>query len=60
MKDQTNPTLVEEIRVTQQCNIPFSIGKYRDEMYCDVVGMNAYSLIFRRPLQYDVDAKHVG
>jgi hypothetical protein len=29
-------------------------------MYCDMVGMNAYSLIFGRPLQYDVDAKHVG
>ena len=29
-------------------------------MYCDVVDMNACSLIFDRPCQYNVNAKHLG
>ena len=38
--------------------VSFSIGKYNDEMYCDVVDMDASHILFRRPWQYDVDAKH--
>ena len=39
-----------------------SIGKYNDEVYCDVVDiyMDACHILFRRPWQYDVDAKHLG
>ena len=40
--------------------MPFSIGKYRDEVYCDIVDMDACHLLFGRPWQYDVDAQHAG
>lgn len=49
-----------DIRVTERCEVPFSIGKYRDEVYCDVVDMEACHLLFGRPWQYDTDAKHHG
>ncbi|XP_031398494.1 uncharacterized protein LOC116209072 [Punica granatum] len=51
---------VGDIRVTERCKVPFSIGKYRDEVYCDVVDMEACHLLFGRPWQYDTDAKHHG
>ena len=38
--------------------MPFSIGKYHDEIYCDIVDMNAYHVLFGRLWQFDVDAKH--
>ena len=38
----------------------FSIGKYFDEVYCDIVDMKACNLLFRRPCQFDVDATHLG
>ncbi|PKI51038.1 hypothetical protein CRG98_028563 [Punica granatum] len=51
---------VGDIRVTERCKVPFSIVKYRDEVYCDVVDMEACHLLFGRPWQYDTDAKHHG
>ena len=42
------------------CKIPFSIGKYRDEVYCDVVKMNAYHILFGRPWQFNSDARPSG
>ena len=48
----------EQIAVNKRCRIPFSIGKYKDEVYCDVVDMDACQLLFGRPWQYDVDAQH--
>ena len=50
----------EKINVTERCRVPFSIGKYRDEVYCDIVDMDACHLLFGRPWQFDVDAKHEG
>jgi hypothetical protein len=35
------------------------VRKYKGEMYFDVVDIVAYSLIFSRPWQYDVDVKHL-
>ncbi|PKI54157.1 hypothetical protein CRG98_025452, partial [Punica granatum] len=52
--------IVGEIRVNERCKVPFSIGRYRDEVYCDVVDMEACHLLFGRPWQYDNDAKHLG
>ena len=46
--------------MNKRCIIPFSIGKYKDEVYCDVVDMDACQLLFGRPWQYDVDAQHSG
>ena len=37
-----------------------SIGKYNDEVYCDVVDMDAYHILFGRPWKYDGDAKYSG
>jgi hypothetical protein len=33
-----------------------SLGKYKDEVYCDIIDMNACNLLFDRPWQYDVNA----
>ena len=51
---------VREIRVNQCCRVSFSIGKYKNEMYCDVKDMDACSLIFGMHWQYDVNAKHLS
>ncbi|XP_031106244.1 uncharacterized protein LOC116010889 [Ipomoea triloba] len=42
-----------EIKVTKQALVPFSIGKYNDEILCDVVPMQATHVLFGRPWQYD-------
>ncbi|XP_031402603.1 uncharacterized protein LOC116212173 [Punica granatum] len=51
---------VGDIRVTERCKVPFFIGKYQDEVYCDVVDMEACHLLFGRPWQYNTDVKHHG
>ena len=33
--------VAEKIEVKERCKVLFSIGKYRDEVYCDVVDMDA-------------------
>ncbi|KAG5531974.1 hypothetical protein RHGRI_026552 [Rhododendron griersonianum] len=50
-----------EIKVTEVCCIPLSIGKsYRDAITCDVVDMDACHVLLGRPWQYDVDIVHKG
>ncbi|XP_039120519.1 uncharacterized protein LOC120256922 [Dioscorea cayenensis subsp. rotundata] len=49
-----------EIKVTEQCEIEFSIGKYKDKVVCDVVDMDACQIMLGRPWQFDVDAHHKG
>ncbi|KAL4363612.1 hypothetical protein GQ457_04G017480 [Hibiscus cannabinus] len=49
-----------EIRVTKQAHIPFSIGKYKDEILCDVVPMHAGHSLLGRPWQFDRIAIHDG
>ncbi|XP_060190610.1 uncharacterized protein LOC132619861 [Lycium barbarum] len=49
-----------EMRVNKQAIIKFSIGKYKDEILCDVVPMQACHLLLGRPWQFDVDAQHSG
>jgi len=41
-------------------NITFSIGKYVDEVVCDVVPMEASHLLLGRPWQYDRNITHDG
>ncbi|XP_059289236.1 uncharacterized protein LOC132042720 [Lycium ferocissimum] len=48
------------MRVNQQAIIKFSIGKYQDEILCDVVPMQAFHLLLGRPWQFDTDAQHSG
>nr|XP_027090404.1 uncharacterized protein LOC113711436 [Coffea arabica] len=45
-----------EVRVYKQVRVPFSIGKYIDEVVCDVAPMHATHVILGRPWQFD---KHV-
>jgi hypothetical protein len=40
--------------------VALSIGKYEDEVLCDVVPMHACHLLLGRPWQYDKRAKHDG
>ncbi|KAJ4705053.1 Transposon Ty3-I Gag-Pol polyprotein [Melia azedarach] len=49
-----------EIRVTKQVLISFSIGKYEDEVLCDVAPMHAGHLLLGRPWQFDRKVTHDG
>jgi hypothetical protein len=40
--------------------VPFSIGAYSDYDDCDVVLMEACSLLLGRPWQYDTNSLHSG
>ncbi|KAI4320605.1 hypothetical protein MLD38_034066 [Melastoma candidum] len=49
-----------DLRVTKQVMISFSIGKYHDEVLCDVVPMEASHLLLGRPWQFDRKTTHDG
>jgi hypothetical protein len=49
-----------KIRVSRSVRIPFFIGAYSDYVDCDVVPMEACSLLLGRPWQYDIDSLHHG
>ncbi|XP_068312511.1 transposon Ty3-I Gag-Pol polyprotein [Pyrus communis] len=50
-----------EVHVDKRCLVSFSIGKvYQDEVWCDVVPMDACHLLLGRPWQYDRKALHDG
>ena len=42
-----------EVRVLKQVLVPFRIGRFVDEVLCDVVPMQAAHIILRRPWQFD-------
>ncbi|KAL4362239.1 hypothetical protein GQ457_04G020480 [Hibiscus cannabinus] len=48
----------DEIKVTKQVVVPFSIGKYKDKVTCDVCYMDACHLLLGRPWQYDKRVLH--
>ena len=49
-----------EVRVNRQVLVTFSIGKYLDEMLCDVVPMHASHILLGRSWQYDRRVTHDG
>jgi hypothetical protein len=49
-----------KIRVSRSVRVAFSIGAYSDYVDCDVVPMEACSLLLGRPWQYDTDSLHHG
>uniref|UniRef100_A0A2N9IIZ7 CCHC-type domain-containing protein n=1 Tax=Fagus sylvatica TaxID=28930 RepID=A0A2N9IIZ7_FAGSY len=49
-----------EVRVDRQVLVTFSIGKYLDEVLCDVVPMHAGHILLGRSWQYDRRAIHDG
>lgn len=49
-----------EIKVNKQVLVSFTIGKYHDEVLCDVVPMHAGHILLGRPWQYDRHVMHDG
>ncbi|XP_057989066.1 uncharacterized protein LOC131172130 [Hevea brasiliensis] len=49
-----------DVKVTKQVVVPFFIDKYKDEVVCDIVPMNASHLLLGRPWQFDKRATHDG
>jgi hypothetical protein len=49
-----------KIKVTHSIRVPFSLGSYSDYADCDVIPMEACSLLLGRPWQYDTDSLHHG
>jgi hypothetical protein len=49
-----------EVRVDRQVLVTFSIGKYLDEVLCDVVPMHVGHILLGRPWQYDRRVTHDG
>ncbi|XP_074555934.1 uncharacterized protein LOC141811777 [Curcuma longa] len=49
-----------EVKVTKQVLVSLSIGRYHDEVLCDVVPMHASHLLLGRPWQFDRKVMHDG
>lgn len=49
-----------KIKVTRSVRVPFSIGAYSDFVDCDVIPMEACSLLLGRPWQFDTNSLHHG
>jgi hypothetical protein len=49
-----------EVKVNKQVLISFSIGKYKDEVLCDVVLMQAGHILLGMPWQFDRKVTHDG
>ena len=49
-----------EVKVNKQVLVSFAIGRYKDEVLCDVVPMHASHILLGRPWQYDRNARHDG
>jgi hypothetical protein len=47
-------------KVTHTTHVHFSIGTYHDYVDCDIVPMQAYSLLLGCPWEFDTDAIHHG
>jgi hypothetical protein len=45
---------------TQQCQVEFKIGGYRDEILCDVIHMDVCHILLGRPWQFDRKVIHAG
>ena len=48
------------MKVLKQARIRFSVGKYNEELVCNVVPMLEFHLLLRRPWQFDIDVVHQG
>nr|GEX72044.1 hypothetical protein [Tanacetum cinerariifolium] len=49
------------VKVTHRCLVHFSIGnKYTDELWCEVISMDACHILLGRPWLYDRRVKHDG
>ena len=48
------------IKVTRQVQVPICIGKYENEVLCDVIPMQASHILLGRPWQFDRRVTHDG
>ncbi|XP_048502852.1 uncharacterized protein LOC104896849 [Beta vulgaris subsp. vulgaris] len=49
-----------EVSVRKQTLVNFTIGKYQDEVLCDIVPMDACDILLGRPCQFDRKTIHDG
>lgn len=49
-----------ELKVTKQCLVNIKMGKYCDDVWCDVIPMQASHILLGRPWQYDNDVTYSG
>ncbi|KAF8048139.1 hypothetical protein N665_2648s0001 [Sinapis alba] len=49
-----------EMRVSTQVSVPLSIGRYEDDILCDVIPMEASHILLGRPWQFDRRVIHDG
>ncbi|XP_013669098.1 uncharacterized protein LOC106373475 [Brassica napus] len=49
-----------ELRVTKQVKVPLTIGRYQDEITCDVLPMGSSHILLGRPWQFDRRVLHDG
>ena len=47
-----------EVKVNRQVLVSFSIGRYKDEVLCDVVPMHVSHILLGRPWQFDRKVNH--
>ena len=45
--------IVERFEVNRQVLVSFSIGRYKDEVLCDVVPMHVGHILLGKPWQFD-------
>ncbi|XP_010485073.1 PREDICTED: uncharacterized protein LOC104763395 [Camelina sativa] len=49
-----------KLKIAEQVTVSFSVGKYQDQVICDVVPMRAGHLLLGRPWQFDRATTHDG
>ncbi|PKU71184.1 RNA-directed DNA polymerase [Dendrobium catenatum] len=49
-----------EVQVSKRCLVSFSIGNYAEQVWCDVVPMDACHLLLGRPWKFDKKTVHDG
>eukprot|EP00253_Pinus_taeda_P024537 PITA_24537 len=49
-----------QLLVSEQCEVEFQVGKYKDKIVCDVMHMDVCHILLGRPWQYDRGAIHDG
>ncbi|XP_024015861.1 uncharacterized protein LOC112089116 [Eutrema salsugineum] len=49
-----------QLKVTKQVSVPLSIGRYEDQVVCDVLPMEVGHILLGRPWQFDKKAIHAG
>ena len=49
-----------EVKVNKQVLVSFSIGRYKEEVLCDIVPMHAGYFLLGRPWQFDRKVNHDG